>query len=309
MDVEGVEAVASLFREHVHGGVVIEEDITLFSDHEGYRVNLDKPAIIKGYLPIDRDTDSTVRRIEEALWHLGLLRPIGPLQKQEVVEEDWQESWKQYFHVHRVGRRIVVKPSWQQFDPGQNDVVIDIDPGMAFGTGLHPTTQMCLMELEDRLLAGMTVLDLGTGSGILSIAAAKLGAGSVTAVDVDGVAVEVAQKNVALNDRDGKIVVRQGSLPLDGQSQTAAGACLQEGALLFDLVVANIIASVLGNLSGEMAQVLRPGGLLVASGILAEKATFVEEHFAASGLEPVSRRVNGDWVAITVRKNPGAVVE
>ncbi|MCL5959993.1 MAG: 50S ribosomal protein L11 methyltransferase [Chloroflexi bacterium] len=304
VDVEGVEAVGALFREHVHGGVVIEEDITLFSDREGYRVNVDKPVTVKGYLPIDGEVVARVQRIEESLWHLRLLRPIGPLQTREVAEEDWQESWKQFFHVHRVGRRIIIKPTWQQCDPEPNDVVIDLDPGMAFGTGLHPTTQLCLIDLEERLSPGMWVLDLGTGSGILAIAAAKLGAAGVLAVDVDSVAVEVARQNVELNKVGDRVEVRRGSLPLDSDTEPAAsgGAGGSRGHLRFDLVVANIIASVIRDLSAEIARALRPGGLVVASGILQEKVAGVEESLAANGLELISRQASGEWVALIARK-------
>lgn len=302
VDVEGVEAVGALFRDHVHGGVVIEEDITFFSDREGYRVNLDKPAIVKGYLPVADDLAARVRSIEEALWHLSLLRPIGSLQTRAVLEEDWQNSWKQFFHVHRVGHRIVIKPSWQEYEPRGDDVVVDIDPGMAFGTGLHPTTQLCLVELEQRVMPGMSVLDLGTGSAVLAIAAAKLGAGSVLAADVDVVAVEVARRNVDLNGVGQTVLVRHGSLPFDG---LVAEEPSPRANPRFDLLVANIIASVICELSSEMARAIRPGGLLIASGILAEKAARVEESFAAIGLELVSRQASGDWVCLIARRQGG----
>lgn len=311
VDVEGVEAVGALFREHVHGGVMIEEDITFFSDQE-YQVNVDKPVNVKGYLPLHDETTAAsslekVRRIEEALWHLGLLRPVGPLQTKEVAEEDWQESWKQFFHVHRIGRRIVVRPSWQRYVAAPGDVVVDVDPGMAFGTGLHPTTQMCLIELEERTAPGISVLDLGTGSGILAIAAAKLGADRVLALDVDPMAVGVARKNVDLNRIGHSVQVLEGSLPLGrGSAEDSLAWHIeddsQDGRVHFDLVVANIIASVIADLSGEIEQVLRPSGLLIASGILAEKVKEVEERLAASGLELASRREVGDWVALVARK-------
>lgn len=305
VDVEGVEAVGALFRQYVHGGVVIEEDITLFSDREGYIVNADKPVVVKGYLPINDETAAKVRRIEEALWHLGFLRPVGGLEAKEVAEEDWQDSWKVFFHAHRIGQRIVIRPSWQQHDAAAGDVVVDIDPGMAFGTGLHPTTQMCLLELEDRMPRGASVLDLGTGSGILAIAAAKLGAASVLALDVDPVAVDVARNNVDLNQVGDRVRVLRGSLPMDGYLATVDSARqeVENGQpfsipIQFDMVVANIIASVIGDLSGEIARALRPGGLLIASGVLAGKADRVEKRLEASGLKLLSRREVGEWVAL-----------
>ena len=155
--------------------------------------------IVKTYLPLDGTAGEAQRRLEEGLWHLGQIYPIPDPVIRELAEEDWAEAWKQQYHLLRVGRRIVIVPAWEAYAPAPGEVVIRLEPGMAFGTGLHPTTRLCLEALEAHLAPGCTVLDVGTGSGVLAIAAAKLGARSVLALDADPVAVSVARENVALN--------------------------------------------------------------------------------------------------------------
>lgn len=291
-DSEAVESVTEVLARFVHGGVAIEEDITAFSDRDGYVVNADKPVTIRGYLPVDDTCGCAVTQVREALGWLGMMRPVGELVVRTVNEEDWANAWKEHFQVHRVGQRVVIVPTWRQHEPQPGDIVINLDPGMAFGTGLHPTTRLCLVLLEETVRPGDRVLDLGTGSGILAIAAARLGAGSVAALDTDAVAVEAARANVAANGVQDVVTVGLGSL----------GPKPRPDAPAYDLVAANIIAKVLRELAVPLARSLRPGGLLVASGIIQEREGEVAEAFVAAGLTLQERRVEGDWVAVVCRR-------
>lgn len=296
VDNEAVESVAEVLSRFVHGGLAVEEDITTFSDREGYVVNSDRPVTLRGYLPVDDNCGCAVSQIKDALDHLSILRPVGHLALKQVDEQDWGQAWKEHFQVHRVGSRTVIVPSWREYTPQPGEIIITLDPGMAFGTGLHPTTRLCLMELEERLQAGIRVLDLGTGSGILAIAAARLGAGAVLALDTDGVAVEVARANVAANGVEGAVQVRQGAL-------TRPAPDLQPLlAKPWDLVVANIIAQVLVDLAGPLADAVAPGGLLIASGIINERSADVEAGLLAHRLALVERRTEGDWVTLVATK-------
>jgi len=197
--------------------------------------------------------------------------------------------------VLRVGRRIVIRPSWRRHRRAPDDVVLALDPGMAFGTGLHPTTRLCLASLEslaDRgALAGARVLDVGSGSGILSIAAARLGAASVLAVDVDPIAVEASAANVRRNRLACRVRVREGSAPT--------------GERPFDVVLANLIASLLVQLADGLVADLRPGGTLLASGIFANREAEVVAAFASHGLAIARRWSEGDWVALEAMRAPG----
>jgi ribosomal protein L11 methyltransferase len=273
--------------------VVIE-----YPTEPGQEIAWDEPAIVatgqpitvRGYLPRNREGARRRRQLEEALWHLGTIWPIPSPTVREVHEEDWANAWKEHFFAHRVGERLVIKPSWREFEAGPDDLVIKLDPGMAFGTGLHPTTKLCLVLLETLVRGGEQVLDVGTGSGILSLAAARLGATAVHAVDLDEVAVDAAQANVAVNELEAIVSVGKGSA-----GDAPAGAT-------YDLVVANIIARVIVDLAVELAARVRPGGHLIASGILEVRAGEVAAALAAAGLELVDHRSEADWQALVCRK-------
>lgn len=202
-----------------------------------------------------------------------------------VQEEDWANSWKAYYKPVKAGERVVIKPTWETYSPGSGDIIIELDPGMAFGTGTHPTTVMCIKALEKLIKGGETVFDIGTGSGILAIAAAKLGAGLVKAVDIDGVAVEAARVNTALN-KVGSVV------------EVISGNLLDRVVGLADLVIANIVADVIKLVSPDVANALKPGGRFLASGIIFPKAEAVIEEVRKSGfmIESVARE--GDWVSL-----------
>jgi len=300
VDREAAEAVSAAFAAAVYGGVAIEESIIARGDSEGYTLNADQPVTVRGYLPVDDNAGCKVTRLKEALDHLSFLRPVSPLQVRPIAEEDWANAWKEHFHVHRVGQRLVVVPSWREYTPQPEEIILLLDPGLAFGTGLHPTTQMCLAELERQVQPGMRLLDLGTGSGILAIAAARLGAASVLALDTDPIAVQAARANVARNGVEQIVEVKQGSLP---RGVTTSYPCEGSGTFArifrqgpFDLVVANIIAQVISDLAESLAAALAPGGQLIASGIIGERAEAVWEKLAAAGLTLLTRRQEGDWV-------------
>src|SRR5512136_182925 len=197
---EHAEAVADVLARYAPGGVAIQQNAL---DLNGAEWRPDGPlepvASVRAYLTVEPGLEEKRRQVEEALWHLRQIAPIPEPQFRIIAEEQWANAWKEHFHVTRIGRRFVIKPSWREYVAQAGDIVLELDPGMAFGTGLHPTTQMCLLALESHLRPGDQVLDLGTGSGILAIAAAKLGAAVCLAMDIDPVAVEVARANVAMN--------------------------------------------------------------------------------------------------------------
>jgi len=283
VDSEAAEAVAEVLSDYAYRGVAIE------AGPEGWNAG---PVVVRAYLPADDQLKANSRRVEEALWHLGQIRPISEPIFRPVAEKDWAEAWKERLQVLRVGRHILIQPSWLDCAPAPDDIVIQLDPGMAFGTGLHPTTQMCLAALENLISPGAGVLDLGTGSGILAIAAAKLGAGRVLAVDNDPVAVETAQGNVADNGVPSVVSVQCGSL-------AQVSGC-------YDLVVVNILARVIVDMAREgLAAHVRPGGRLVAAGIIEDQEPEVAAALEDEGLTLVERQQADDWVCLITEQGYG----
>jgi ribosomal protein L11 methyltransferase len=291
-DVDAVEAVSEILSRFAPGGASVEPAFELVEEGLGARLDPSRPSIVRAYVPA-RDPAAAERAAAHAgaaLGHLQAfgLRAIGELTARLVHEADWAEAWKAYFPVLRVGRRLVIRPTWLDAEPGPDDVVLDLDPGMAFGTGLHPTTRLCLIALEslaDRgRLRGARVLDVGCGSGILAIAAAKLGAASVVGIDVDPIAVEATLANAATNGLSGRISARLGSLP--------------SGLPPFDVVSANLIASLLVELAPALAAELRRHGTLVSSGIFIDREADVRWAFAKALLDVGETWDEGDWVAL-----------
>lgn len=213
VDTEAVESVAELLARYgYNSGVVVEPTWTPGTEGPEFHYEPEQPVTLRTYLPLDAQTEEIRQQIEQALWHLGHLRPISQLQTRTLAEQDWANAWKEHYHVQRIGERVVIMPSWLEYTAQPNDVLLHLDPGMAFGTGLHATTRLCLCLLEHYVQPGIQMLDLGTGSGILAIAAAKLGATSVLALDNDPIAVLIARDNVARNQVHTIIRVEQGSL-------------------------------------------------------------------------------------------------
>jgi ribosomal protein L11 methyltransferase len=288
IDAPDAERAAELLRELSGSGVWIEAPFVQHDLESDAIVDRSAPVRIHAYLPESGDAATIERAAVDALQAAAI---GATLARRAVAEEDWAESWKEHFHVERYGERIVVVPSWLRYAPAAGDVVIALDPGMAFGTGQHETTRMCLEALELAVRNGMRVLDVGCGSGILSIAAAKLGAREVLAIDVDPNCVRVTDENARANGVERIVRAATGSA---GEGWPFASAA--RGAS--DLVVANIIARVIIELAQPLVEALAPGGRIIASGIIGEREHEVTDALAAAGARTVSSRAMGDWRCI-----------
>lgn len=252
---------------------------------------------VTAYFQLDELLDDRIRDIEAYLAENGHSFPGFVYRKpsiSHITEEDWSSSWKEHFTPLRIGKHLVVKPTWDDFSPVTGDIVLELDPGMAFGTGTHPTTMLCLSILEDLLATdggemarSLTVLDVGTGSGILSIASAKLGAYHVTAIDIDPEAVRVAQENCALNGVSAAVSVSD--MPLE----KVPG--------VFDIILANILAEDLVRMAPELTRRLKPGAHLVLSGILVEKEDLVRYGFAGRDLDLTKVAWESEWSCLVYR--------
>ena len=285
------------------GGASVEPTFELLDEGLGARIDPTGPVVVRAYVPaLDLSAArAAVAAAERDLGHLQAfgLRPVGEVRTREVHEEDWARAWKRHFPVLRVGRRLVIRPTWRRHRATGREVVLALDPGMAFGTGLHPTTRLCLAAVE-RLaetgqLAGARVLDLGCGSGILALAAARLGARAVLGLDTDPVAVEATGANARRNRLARIVRPRLGSLPAPGQP--------------YDIVLANLVAALLVGMAGDLYMALRPGsgaagsgGRLLAGGIIVEREPEVRRALAAAGLHMVDRDQEGDWVALEAER-------
>jgi ribosomal protein L11 methyltransferase len=287
---EFVEPVSHIFYRYGHGGVVVEEKGG-FNPDEGEPPPVQDTVTVKTYLPLDATMESRRSGIDVGVKLVSHLCPLSPLRERVIEEEDWQHAWKTHFHVLHVGKHLVVVPTWRRYRPKPLDVVIRLDPGMAFGTGHHPTTRMCLELLEEHSRPGVRVLDVGCGSGILSIAAVKLGAGAVLGLDADSVAARTATENIRLNRVSKAVAVYEGTLP---HPEVAPGS--------YDIAVANISAVVVSKLSAELVAAVRTGGMVLASGFLLEKQAEVEERLRDAGADVERVITGGDWVALAARK-------
>jgi ribosomal protein L11 methyltransferase len=249
-----------------------------------------KPAVT-GYLPADERLEDRRRDLERSLSRLAEQQGFGyRIQYNVVEEEDWAESWKAFFWPQKITARIVVKPTWREYIAGPGEQIIEIDPGMAFGTGTHPTTALCVRLLEKYLQAGRSVLDVGTGSGILLITAAMLGAGPMTGIDLDPMAVDVARKNLQQNR------VAPAAFEL------ICGHLAENIVRTYDVVVANILAEVIIELLDQGVPVAHPGGLFICSGIIEAYHARVAAKMAVCGFDIVDTQKDGDWVALVGRR-------
>jgi ribosomal protein L11 methyltransferase len=286
VDGEAIEAVGEAFSRVAPGGIAVEPDL-IAGDDDGFA--LGPVATVRAYVPVDERASTLTRQLEESLWHLRAIWPVGELEIREIAEADWAHAWKAHYGTFRVGRRIVIRPSWLDDAVGPDDIVVALDPGGAFGTGLHPTTRRCLMLLEDVIRPGDHALDVGTGSGILAIAAVGCGAASVDAVDVDPIAASTARANVVANGLAHRIDITLGSVDD------------VEPPRVYDVVIANIIARVIIDLAPGLVQRLGPHGTLVTAGIIADRADDVADCLADLGLE-LDRHVDGDWITLLGRR-------
>jgi len=266
---EAEEAAADILRRYAPRGVAIEP--------------AGRCVVVKAYLPDSGGIARQRRAVRRALASLP-----ATIRTRWLREEDWAEAWKAFFPVLHISQRLVICPTWRRYRARAVEAVIRLDPGMAFGTGQHPTTLMCLRALEETVQPGADVLDLGTGSGILALAAARLGAASVLALDTDPQAVQAARKNVRLNDLGAVVRVEEGTLD-DAPSP-------------FDIIAANISAPVIIELAGAMAAALRPGGVLIVGGFIEERAAPVAVALTAAGLSVQRTLSDGDWRTHVARK-------
>ncbi len=289
---EHVEALYVALSDAAPGGASIEEPVVPLGPEEGVRREPWRPSVVRVYLPCDAHLGE---RRSAAKTAVAALPFSVHLRERTVHEEDWANAWKEFFQVERIGRRLVVRPSWREYAAQPGDVVLDLDPGMAFGTGQHETTRMCLLAVEALTRPGMRVLDVGCGSGILGIAAALLGAGEVVAVDTELVAVEATAENARRNGVRDRLHVAEGSLDERWPFGSLPSAA-------FDLALANIHAAAAIALAPHLHAALRPGGTLVASGIIAERLEAVLNALVVAGFSEPEVRAAGDWRTVVTRR-------
>lgn len=290
-DAELAEAISEAIFPHVEGGVALEQ-----INHIDKAPTVDRwedeaatgTVFVRAYLPKDETLESRRAKVEQALFYLNMVRPIPKPTYREVAQSDWSEAWKSNYKPLRIGKRVVIRPSWLDKNStddiylSNDDIVLALDPGMAFGTGLHPTTQLCAMALEERVAPGMRVFDVGTGSGILAILAVKLGARSVLAVDTDDESVRATRENVEINGATDRVEIAKGSFDSTRE--------------IFDLVVANILAGVIVTmLKNGLAQ---RGKLFIFSGILDNQADDVIRAAQNAGLTFVEQKQIADWICL-----------
>jgi ribosomal protein L11 methyltransferase len=300
---EAVEAVSNILHEAGASGVVIEDPEMLMRDWdvtygEIYQLCPDdypqEGVIVKAYLQMNSYLGEAVEEIKQAVNNLVLYDiPIGPgeISLAEVHEEEWATAWKKYYKPVQISERITITPTWEEYERQREDeIIIELDPGMAFGTGTHPTTVLCLQALEKYIHSENEVLDVGCGSGVLSIAAALLGARSILAMDLDEVAVKSTNINAKLNKVSGKITVKQNNL-LEGINQKA------------DIIVSNILAEIIVRFVDEAYTLLRTGGYFITSGIIAQKESDVKDALQSAGFVIVETKYLEDWLSIIAKKD------
>lgn len=273
-----VEAVAAIMSESCPGGVTIQEPIDILGPEEGYRVREGELVSLCVYLPVSELGAVVADDLRHALHAFPGVEIIA----KPIQQQDWATSWREFFGVVDTGGRVVVVPTWIEHQAAPGQMVIRLDPGQAFGTGHHETTRLCLRALEDAITPGCSVLDVGTGSGILAIGAALLGAGPILGIDIDPIATKVALENLAENGMAGRIDIETGVLAADHPVR-------------FDVVVANINRDANLGLAATFANVVQPGGTLLLSGILAEDAAKVRAAMTAQGFALMQMRHERDW--------------
>lgn len=297
---EAVEAVSGLMYNTPVKGISIEDsaDVEFKRKHPGdwdyfdeELLKIKEGAVIKGYYKDDEHFLEYIKYIKEGIEKLpeyGIDKGEGLVTYRTVNEEDWENNWKQYYKPTRIGKHIVIKPIWEEYEPLAEDLIIEMDPGMAFGTGTHETTRMCISSLEERVKPGMRIFDIGTGSGILALTAAKLGATEVFGVDLDPVAVDSARSNVSYNKVD-NVKILYGNL-----TEVVEGEA--------DIVVANIIADVIIGMASSVIDLVKNKGYFICSGIIHAKRDEVETALKTAGFYIDQVKTEGEWVCVIGRK-------
>ncbi|MDR6122306.1 ribosomal protein L11 methyltransferase [Bacillus sp. SLBN-46] len=300
---EAIEPISHILHEAGASGVVIEDPFELTKEREDqfgeiYQLNPDdypeEGVIVKAYLPVNSFLGETVDAIKESINNLIIYNIDIGLNKvtiSEVNEEEWATAWKKYYNPVKISEKFTIVPTWEEYTPVSSDeLIIELDPGMAFGTGTHPTTVMCIQAIERTVRPGDRVIDVGTGSGVLSIAAAMLGAEDVRAFDLDEVAVTQARLNIKLNKVHPSVTISQNNL-LDNVEENSA-----------DVIVANILAEVILRFTDDAARVIKQGGAFITSGIIKQKKDQVKEALVNSGFEILETILMEDWVAIIAKR-------
>jgi len=286
-DVEAIEAVSEILGRIGDGTAVRPTRLIRDPNDElAARDDPTAPYVITAHLADAPDAADRVQTTERALWHLQAfgLRPVGPLRVRAVDDADWTDAWKAHYVAQRIGR-VVIVPSWAEEELHAGEVALTLDPGMAFGTGLHPTTRGCLELLQAIEPMPSTLLDVGCGSGILSLAALRMGAAHAVGIDTDPLAVSASRENAERNGLSDRFEVREGTLPAVPAER-------------YPLVLANLVAVVLVDLAPALAAHLEPGGTLLASGIIEPRASEVMAAMGAAGLGVIARRDDGEWVSL-----------
>ncbi|MFQ9248392.1 MAG: 50S ribosomal protein L11 methyltransferase [Clostridium paraputrificum] len=297
---EALEPISGIFYGLDCKGVAIEDPEDILGREQGpltwdfADINVlehkGKFAVVKGYFSEEDNIDEIIAYINkkvEEIKSLGIDVGEGKVEFEKMYEEDWANNWKKYYKPSKVGEKIVVKPIWEEYEAKDEELVVELDPGMAFGTGEHETTRMCIQALEKYVQKDSTVFDVGCGSGILAIAAAKLGAKLAVGVDLDPVAVESAKENVGFNNID-NIEILHGNLieVIDGKA---------------DIVVANIIAEIICILTEDVSRVIKPNGYFITSGIIHDRVEMVTNKLEECGFEVVKVNKDGEWNCIIAK--------
>lgn len=297
---EALEPISGIFYSLDCKGVAIEDPEDILGREQGpltwdfADINVlehkGKVAVVKAYFAEEDNIEDVLAYVNERLVDLkemGLDLGEAKVEHEKMHEEDWANTWKQYYKPSKVGEKIVVKPIWEEYEPKEGELVVDLDPGMAFGTGTHETTRMCIQSLEKYVQEDSTVFDVGCGSGILAIAAAKLGAKLAVGVDLDPVAVESSIENVGYNNLN-NIEILHGNLVevIDGKA---------------DIVVANILAEIICILADDVKRVIKDGGVFITSGIIHDRVDMVCEKLEATGFEVIEKNRDGEWNCIVAK--------
>ena len=296
---EATDLVSEILQELGAAGVVIEDPALLNEyirsglwDYTDLRESEETEVVrVKAYWALDEELEGKLQNLSERLASLaqhGIDKGAGAVSWKAVADEDWAETWKEFFHTEKIGARTVIKPTWEEYEAKAGEIVVELDPGAAFGTGQHATTSLCIRALEELVRPGMTVFDVGTGSGVLAIVAAKLGAKRVEAVDFDPVAVRVARENVRQNGAEDVVRTERSDLLKSVEGEA-------------DLIIANIIADIIVRLFGEVKGSLAAGGTMLLSGIIEDRLADVVEAAGRHGFSVEKIEQEKGWAAVVVK--------